>query len=377
MKIKVAFCCARMNPYYDAVLRGAKEAVEREAAELLSWLGGLHVPLAALPYLKPDGLIVGPHRPEEVEQDPPKVGFSNVFKDTIRPAVVNDDRESGRMAAQAVAEAGYTHIGLLAQSGPWHTRLREEGLLEEAKRVGLSTGRLDMTLRRLEGSESFEDVWTEQQEAFTDFLRNLPDNSAVVSTGPGHAREALSLLTDSLGKRVPEETGVLVLDLPGEVDAALAHIQLDGEEVGRCAIRRLLASIRGETEDATELVRIPPRGVARGRSLRQGEGQRIYRRLRAWCELHLAEAVSVEDMGRVAGLSRRSLEMHLKKDGYPPPYELLTDLRVAEAKRLLRNTKRGMENIAEQCGFSDGRALRKRFIARTGQTPREWRKERS
>ena len=54
--------------------------------------------------------------------------------------------------------------------------------------------------------------------------------------------------------------------------------------------------------------------------------------------------------------------------------EYLNSLRVAKAMRLLRHTQRSVEDIAQNCGYSDGRYFSRVFHKQTGVSPLQYRK---
>jgi len=377
MTFRLAFCCTNSNPFYEAVLRGVRKRLEEEGEALLPWSGSYQIPMAAIPYLKPDGLFLGAMQKEELPPDVralPHIGFSNFYPDGIRPAVVNDDMEAGRTAAREVIEAGYQQMALLCLPKLWHTHLRIEGAREEAEALGLTCYTHDMTLREPQGSETFQDVWISHQKTLRTFLKSLPRNTGLVVTNLSQALEARSILREQLQRGIPEDIGLLVVDVIDPLDHDLAIIELDGEEVGDRLVNWMLDQLRSGTNGVV-FEKVPPRGLVPGGSFRRGELTEVFRRLKTFCLDHLTEPLSVERMSQHVGLSRRSLEMKLQAAGMLSPYEFLTELRLAEAKRRLRSTDAHMEEIAEQSGFTDARAMRKRFQARLGVSPREWRRQ--
>lgn len=249
------------------------------------------------------------------------------------------------------------------------------GAREQAELMGLEILELDMTLRPMRDGETFQDVWNEQQSNFHSFLESLPANTGLVASGNGHARDALTVLRDDLDRAIPEGIGVILVDLSDNPGDTLAMIRLNGEQIGRRLVQRLLLQLRREEDDGLPVEYIPPLGFISGKSLRTSEVLQLYRRVKSWCEQRLREDVSVEDLCQEVGFSRRSLELKLKNAGLPPPYEILTRTRVDEAKRLLQTGTVLIGDVAERCGFQDARSLRKRFVAYTGMTPREWRKQ--
>lgn len=374
---RLAFCVENILPYYRDILRGVEKVLAAEDGVLLPWLGREQVPLAALEYLEPDGILLGPVREEQLPSIPaalPRIGFSNRYEQGVRPRVVNDDEATGRMAVDALQDAGYRSVALLMQPGYWHTDLRARGVETRCGVAGLPLVTFDMNLRKVREGETFREVWKEHRQALRSFLKALPANCGLVAINAEQAHEVLVMIRDELGRRVPEDLGLILVDMPLPSEHSPAFVRLNGEEVGRRATRRLLMRLRGKPDHTADIETVVPLEVDLGTTLRINEVRQLYLKLTAWSQAHLSEPIKVEDLCRVVGMSRRSLEMKLHQQGLPPPYEILTELRLEKAKTLLKETRLRMEDLAEQCGFNDARAFRKRFQAHTGMSPRDWRR---
>lgn len=74
-------------------------------------------------------------------------------------------------------------------------------------------------------------------------------------------------------------------------------------------------------------------------------------------------------------MSRRTFERRFVEATGKPPGEWLTLARVEEAKRLLLETDRSMEEVAEVVGFGSGFTLRRHFRARVKLSPTEFRRK--
>lgn len=73
------------------------------------------------------------------------------------------------------------------------------------------------------------------------------------------------------------------------------------------------------------------------------------------------EAWSVEGLARLAGMSRTAFAQHFARLVGQTPMGYLTDLRMREAERLLREPNRSVARVAEQMGYSTEAAFRKAF----------------
>ncbi|MEL6062741.1 transcriptional regulator FtrA [Methylobacterium sp. 2A] len=88
----------------------------------------------------------------------------------------------------------------------------------------------------------------------------------------------------------------------------------------------------------------------------------------------LGEVWTVERMAAEAGLSLRSLHRHVRAATGTAPGTWLIAERLAEARTMLEETNRPVEEIAERVGFGSAPALRSHFRAILGVTPTDYRK---
>ena len=82
--------------------------------------------------------------------------------------------------------------------------------------------------------------------------------------------------------------------------------------------------------------------------------------------------IGLEELARVAGLSRAHLIRAFRREFHITPHAFLTDKRVREARRLLRAGMPPAE-VAFECGFADQAHFTRHFKARTGLTPGQYR----
>jgi AraC-like DNA-binding protein len=78
--------------------------------------------------------------------------------------------------------------------------------------------------------------------------------------------------------------------------------------------------------------------------------------------------IGLEELAGVAGLSRAHLIRAFRREFFITPHAFQTDMRVREARRLLRQGASPSE-VAMQCGFADQAHFTRHFKARTGVTP--------
>lgn len=87
-----------------------------------------------------------------------------------------------------------------------------------------------------------------------------------------------------------------------------------------------------------------------------------------WVRSNLDADITVETIADAASVSRRTLFRHFEKELKCRPLDLVTLLRVKRAQVLLEITLKNVDEIAAECGYSNGRSLRRPFQKVTGES---------
>jgi len=80
--------------------------------------------------------------------------------------------------------------------------------------------------------------------------------------------------------------------------------------------------------------------------------------------------LSVDDLARSLGITRKTLAARLRERGWPTPKALITWCQVLVAMRLIECTKASLDAVARQVGLSSAGALRTSMRRLIGVTPR-------
>lgn len=97
------------------------------------------------------------------------------------------------------------------------------------------------------------------------------------------------------------------------------------------------------------------------------------RRVLDHMEAHYGEAVRMQALATLAGLSLSQLERQFHRVFHLTPQQWLTRLRIEAAMELLRG-ENSIAAIGQACGFSDQSAFSRQFKASVGATPRDYRR---
>jgi AraC family transcriptional regulator len=117
-----------------------------------------------------------------------------------------------------------------------------------------------------------------------------------------------------------------------------------------------------------------PASPARRSHLRGGLSPAALRRVQLFVEANLSQAVRVQDLAARAGLSPYHFARAFKTSAGTTPRAFVEDRRVEHAKRLLRETRQAVAEIAVASGFGTQSRLTTVFKRRTGFTPASFRR---
>lgn len=95
----------------------------------------------------------------------------------------------------------------------------------------------------------------------------------------------------------------------------------------------------------------------------------------AFAQAHLADSLNVEQLADVAGLSPSRFAHLFTAWRGESPMRFVEGLRIARAQSLLLATSDPIHAVARSCGFENPYHFATRFRRRTGQTPRDYRRQ--
>ena len=91
--------------------------------------------------------------------------------------------------------------------------------------------------------------------------------------------------------------------------------------------------------------------------------------IRAWVRAHITQPIYLDDLAKVAGVSRYHFNRIFSKGAGMPPMRFVREMRVDAARGLLLNTSMPLRAIAPMVGFADEFQLSRVFREITGQAP--------
>lgn len=175
----------------------------------------------------------------------------------------------------------------------------------------------------------------------------------------------------------------IALGLPPE-RAQLRHQVVPGDEVLRLLAQALYADLREHNPDgarATErlAMALVTRLLLREQTRASGTAPDGLDRARAHVDAHLADALRLEDLAAVAGMSLFHFCRAFRESTGITPHQYIVGRRMELARRLLWAARlqpgASMLDIALACGFNSQSHFTAQFRRHTGQTPRQWQRE--
>ena len=103
------------------------------------------------------------------------------------------------------------------------------------------------------------------------------------------------------------------------------------------------------------------------------ESASLAERVTAWLQANHGRKVSAREAARAAGVSLSGLTHRLRRETGKSFRELLMEIRVAEARRLLATTRLEVRDVADRCGFFDQSHFTKALKSSINLTPGRFR----
>jgi AraC family transcriptional regulator len=92
-----------------------------------------------------------------------------------------------------------------------------------------------------------------------------------------------------------------------------------------------------------------------------------------YMQANLAEATRLEELANLADVSQFHFCRSFKQSTGLPPHRYMLQLRIEEAKRLLKKSRMAISEVANRLGFSDQSHFTMVFRKLVGTTPARWR----
>lgn len=291
------------------------------------------------------------------------------------PSVELDDMAIGRVAAEFMVKRGFAGYAFIGPRSRSFGRARLAGFKEALDSFGHDcTAFMEGHMLLDPFSLQSRDARDEVRESFERIAR---------PTGVFVADDNLALnvcvLIRECGYSIPADFGVLgVNNLSPLCELAvppLSSIQRPMREMGQVAARLLDRMMRGENVPARVRRVASARVVERVSTSGISAHDRLVVRAADLMEEIASQPIGVEQIARMLGVCRRTLERRFRRETERTVLQALQDIRLRRARILLTHTGRPVQTIAAEVGFGSIDRFMAQFRKDTGMTATEYRRE--
>jgi LacI family transcriptional regulator len=311
-----------------------------------------------------------------VEAKLPTVDFSFRRPHLRFPRVLTDHNAAAQLAADHFLAHGMDHFMFYSAVDNWS--FNEVGLAftEILKKSGHTCEWIRWHKSPSHTTGPLQ--WKNQRRWLAAQLKNASKPLALFAASDDHALEVVETC-ESMGLAVPEDVSVIGMDnsLPA-VEAMHSPVSSVDRNLSTLGYRgaELLDQLIHGKPPPREPIRISPTGLITRKSsdLLAVNHAGVARSLQYLWD-NCDRPIGVDDLARIAAMSRSGLhQAFLDHIGRPPGNELHR-VRIEKAKKLLTQSRMKLEEIAEKSGYQSGNSFWIAFKQATGMSPKQYQKQ--
>ena len=277
--------------------------------------------------------------------------------------ICNDDIQIGREGAKHLRSRGAFRSYAFIPT-PTHTRwstLRERGFRLQLMEAGEIPARFNPS------------------NNLQDFLSCLQKPAAIMAATDYVAIQTMEACK-AANLSIPEQVAIIGVDndelLCNSSRPTLTSIKPDHEGLGRLGAKILDCMMNGQKIPKTIPSQVMCLGVVERDSTRiVPPAGYIVRESLAFIRANATRGITVNDVIKHIGTSRRLLYLRFKQMTGKPIHETILDCRLEAAKRKLKQTNAPLSQIAKECGIGSANRLSHLFHERFGLYPCSFRKK--
>ena len=286
------------------------------------------------------------------------------------PCVSADHYASGRIAAEHLIGLGFEHFACFAQPHHFSDQLARRGCCSSLQEAGRTWQ--ELRLPRLPGG-----AWS-LNKLVGSIMRFLAKQPLPLAVWLGADSNIVRFYDacDRLGLRIPEDVAFIGRGnqavLCDTVWPSLSSVDLNAAEVGFQAARLLDRLMQGEAPPEVPILVHTGEVVTRMSTDVLAVADPLIAAALRVMRRHTADPVTVAQICRQIGVSRRKLEPRFRQVVGRTPAKEMRRLRIERAKLLLRRSDNKLTQVALECGYSDYTNFCSSFQQETGLAPVAW-----
>lgn len=295
------------------------------------------------------------------------------------PAVLPDRVAAGPLAAEHLAERRFEHVAYIGRK-PWADN---EPVYKAFTARGEALGcRCHMLQEHISAfrrqADTEQEMITLRREAFWRWLDDTPGPLGLFTFGDAGAALYCQWVLQS-GRRVPEDVAILGIGnfqfVCEGAAVELSSIKFDAARSVDTAVDVLEKLIAGQSLE-NHTIFVPPVGVVTRQStdVLAASDAHVVKALQFMWD-NVSRDLSVEQIARHVGVSRRTLEKAFRRDLRRGINEEFQRRRLEKARELLVQTDLRVGDVAEALSFSSAREFCRIFREAFGQPPGRYRKQ--
>ena len=304
----------------------------------------------------------------------PVVNISSALPESPVPRSIVDNAAIGVLAADHLVGKGFQKHAFYGLSDVQYSKARYQGFQARLTEAGYSSVQfLSKPTFGLGGN-----LWLQQHRALAEWLVELPTPCGLFAVSDYRARQVLDACRQS-ELQVPEQIAVIGVDneqvICEHAYPTLSSVARNDQLEGYRAAAMLNRLLDGQPV-ALEEPPIPPLQVVERESTATfAVSDSRVREALAFLHEHIKKPITVDQITRHAGVSRRWLEYAFRDVLGETPYQYLRRQRLALARRMLAGEPEAkIYTIAQQAGFASAKQLSIAFQQDFGMSPREYRR---
>jgi len=289
--------------------------------------------------------------------------------------VVTDSRALGRMAAEHLLSCGFRHFAFCGYSSSAQEQTtwsgeRHQAFSQRVAEAGFEPAP-DYVLSPT-GSD-----WPAQRRRLAAWLKSLPTPVGLLSCNDDCGAQVMEACKDA-GLTVPDSVGVIGADndelVCGLSDPPMSSVAINFERAGYEAAHALERLMRKRQPVPAKIIALPTHIVTRRSTDIIAVSDPVVARALRFIRDHPGHPIRVEEVAKLASLSRRTLERRFRRVMGCSVLHQIRRVRSDEIARLLLETQLPVGQIAARLGFADVQHFARYFRATRRTTPLAFRR---